>query len=161
MADVAVSFTARAANRSEAGIRTVTVNAFGGSGQYEFFIMKRSRSTDLLDADGIAAAIAQDDSLSWKTSGTGTYIYVKQDYGWHQVAVRDLENPENLYTAMVRLRRPSSPAEVVPTTGDPPGKSRRISSGATRRRTSSSPPTTAWSFSRPAPWRRATASPTC
>ena len=58
-------------------------------------------STDLLDADGIAAAIAQDDSLSWKTSGTGTYIYVKQDYGWHQVAVRDLENPENLYTAMV------------------------------------------------------------
>ena len=119
VADVAVSFTARAANRSEAGIRTVTVNAFGGSGQYEFFIMKRSRSTDLLDADGIAAAIAQDDSLSWKTSGTGTYIYVKQDYGWHQVAVRDLENPENLYTAMVRLRRPSSPAEVVPTTGGP------------------------------------------
>ena len=81
--------------------------------------MKRSRSTDLLDADGIAAAIAQDDSLSWKTSGTGTYVYVKQDYGWHQVAVRDLENPENLYTAMVRLRRPSSPAEVVPTTGGP------------------------------------------
>lgn len=119
VADAAVSFTARAANRSEAGIRTVTVNAFGGSGQYEFFIMKRSHSTDLLDADGIAAAIAQDDSLNWKTSGTGTYIYVKQDYGWHQVAVRDLENPENLYTSIVRLRRPSSPAEVVPTTGGP------------------------------------------
>jgi hypothetical protein len=122
VADVAVSFTARAANRSEAGIRTVTVNAFGGSGQYEFFIMKRSRSTDLLDADGIAAAIAQDDSLSWKTSGTGTYIYVKQDYGWHQSPCATWKTPKTCTRPWSACAVPVPPPRSSPPPGDPPGR---------------------------------------
>lgn len=113
--DAAIAFTAVAKRSSEAGVRTITVNATGGSGDYEFFVMKRDTSSDLLDAAGIAQAIAEDDGLNWKTSGTDTHVFVGCQYGWNQVAVRDKNNPENLYTEMVRMRRPSTDSPVVTT----------------------------------------------
>ena len=117
VADTAVAATVAARRNSAAGVRTITVDATGGGGEYEYFLMKRADANDTLDAAGIAAAVAANDALNWKSNDTSTYVFPENEYGWHQVAVRDKNNPDNLYTEMVRMRRPDSTPLVTDATG--------------------------------------------
>ncbi len=108
VANISVGFAAAVSSGSDTGKPLIKVTATGGSGEYEIFAMLRSNSTDLLDADGITTAIADDaeGKLEWEVNG-GKYTLNDCETGWYQIAVRDRNVPENFYTEMVSTIQPT------------------------------------------------------
>ena len=78
----------------------ITVEADGGSGVYEFFILLRNHKDDLLSGAELQATIDADPTLSWLYNPGNVYTFQQPKPGWNQIAVRDRLNPQNLYTAI-------------------------------------------------------------
>jgi len=93
--------------------RLITVEVSGGSGIYDYFLIRRDSEDDLLDAAGLQAAIDADPDLFWTTSSDTVFTFEDCRTGWNQIAVRDRNNPDNLCTMIHRLVKPYVPETPV------------------------------------------------